>query len=81
MAEAISVVGLVSRIIAFIGFGFKVISETKKLRDAAVQGSSDEIEELDRYLQDVREGNSKVKQQRTSGLVLSNDERNIVQMI
>ena len=50
MADPVSVVGLISSVITFVDFGLKVVSESKKIRDSASKGTSDEISELDNYI-------------------------------
>ena len=81
MADPISIIGLVSGIITFIDFGLKVVSENKKLRDSASRGTSDAIDELDLYIQNVHDWNLKVIKQQSNGLDLSADEKRILGMV
>jgi hypothetical protein len=81
MADPVSVVGLISSVITFIDFGLKVISESKKLRDSASKGTSDEISELDHYITNIQQWHEKVKKQQLSGLRLSQSEKRILEMV
>jgi hypothetical protein len=81
MADPISMIGLVSGIITFIDFGLKIVSQTRKLRDAAGNDSTDEVDELDRYIESVREWNSKILNQQSSTLKLSQDEKHMLQKV
>lgn len=78
MADPISMIGLVSGIITFIDFGLKIVSQTRKLRDSAANDSTDEVDELDRYIESVREWNSKILNQQSSTLKLSQDEKRML---
>lgn len=81
MADPVSVVGLISSVITFVDFGLKVVSESKKIRDSASKGTSDEISELDHYITNIQQWHKKVKQQQLSGLRLSQSERSILEMV
>ena len=77
MAE---IIGLVSSIITFVDFGFKIVSGAKDVRDS-VQGTMGEVCELDLIVTDVQHWNDLVKKQRTPGQKRSNDELHVLEMV
>ena len=80
MAEALAIVGLVSNIISFIGFGLKVASGARNVRDS-LHGTTADLHELQLIVADVRKFNNQVRQQRSSGHRLSKHEINILAMV
>ncbi|RYP08545.1 hypothetical protein DL765_008750 [Monosporascus sp. GIB2] len=81
MADPITIISLVSSIITFVDFGFKVVSGTKNVRDS-LHGTTAEVRELDLILEEVRCSNDLAKrQQQSSGQKLSNDELRVLAMV
>lgn len=80
MADPISVIGLVSGIITFVDFGFKVVSRANQIRESG-KGTIQEVDELNTIVQDVRRLNIKVKDQIPSGQKPSDDEECILKMV
>lgn len=81
MADPISIIGLVSGIITFVDFGLKIISEVDKVRHPGANGTSDEIDELQGYIDKVHDWNTKIKKQRESGLHLSREEERVLEEV
>jgi uncharacterized protein YajQ (UPF0234 family) len=81
MADPISIIGLVSGVITFVDFGLKIVSQIDQIRDSAAKGTSDEIDDLDEYIEDVRHWTLKVEIQQKSGLELSQDEKRILKLV
>ncbi|KAI0521935.1 hypothetical protein F5B22DRAFT_643516 [Xylaria bambusicola] len=77
MAE---IVGLISSIITFVEFGFKIVSIAKDVRGSA-QGTTAEVRELDLVIAGVQHWNDLVKEQHVSGQLLSKDELYILEMV
>ncbi|CAI6338167.1 unnamed protein product [Periconia digitata] len=80
MADPISVIGLVSGIITFIDFGYKVISGARNVRSAS-HGFTADVHELNMIVEDVQKFNKIVKEQGKSGQQLSKDERSMLEMV
>ena len=80
MNDPITIIGLVSGIITFVDYGFKVVSGTKNLHDS-VRGTTAEVHELDLILEEVRSSNNLARQQHSSGQKLSSGESNILAMV
>ena len=80
MIDPITIIGLISGIIAFVDHGFKVVSGTKNVRDS-VHGTTAEVRELDLILEEVRSSNNLARQQHSSGEKLSSGESNILAMV
>ncbi|KAI1362569.1 hypothetical protein F5Y08DRAFT_311690 [Xylaria arbuscula] len=77
MAE---IAGLISSIITFIDFGFKVVAGAKDVRNSA-QGMTAEVRELERIIRDAQHYNDLVKTQRASGQWFSDDELDVLGMV
>lgn len=80
MADPFTVIGLVSGIITFIDFGFKVAGESKQIRTSA-HGMAQDLKTLDFVMQDVRSSNEAVKKQLPPGRRHSDDEGRILAMV
>jgi hypothetical protein len=52
MAESLAILGLAANIISFIDFAFKVVAETRNIRDHS-QSTTTEIRELELIVEDV----------------------------
>lgn len=80
MAEAITIIGLVSSILSFVDFGLKIVVEAKNVRDS-LHGTTAEIHQLDLIVQDIRKWNNNAKKWLSSGQKLSSDESQILEMV
>ncbi|KAI0975368.1 hypothetical protein F4678DRAFT_420102 [Xylaria arbuscula] len=80
MADPSALIGLVSGIITFIDFGFKIVAEFKNVRDS-IHGTTAEAHELRMIIDDVRNLNEQVKRQQLSRKDLSPDESRILDMV
>jgi hypothetical protein len=80
MAESLALLGLAANIIAFVDFAFKVVAETRNLRDAH-QSSTSEIRELDLIVQHVQDHNANRLRENIDGIKLSRDEKNVLAMV
>ncbi|CAG5152839.1 uncharacterized protein ALTATR162_LOCUS2933 [Alternaria atra] len=79
MAEALAILGLVSNIISFIDFGFKVASEAQNVR-SSLHGTTTEVRELELIVDEVSRYNKIITQQKDGGQKLTDDEKLILQM-
>lgn len=78
MTDPITVIGLVSGIITFVDFGFKIVSGTRQIRDSG-KGTTHELVELDSIIADVPRSTSTVKTQ-SNGRKQSADDLRLCQM-
>jgi methyl-accepting chemotaxis protein len=79
MAETLAIIGLISNIISFIDFGYRVVSEARTLRES-IHDAPAEIRELRIILNHVDETRAQIERQKSSGQKLSNAEANIAAM-
>lgn len=80
MADPITIIGLVSGIITFVDFGYKVVNGAKQLRDSG-QGATQEIAELNSVVGNIRTFNKLVKDQIPTNQKLSDDEQRTTRMV
>lgn len=80
MADPGAVIGLISGIITFVDFGFKVVGSMKQLKDAG-KGTPQELAELNSVAADIRHFNKVVKSQIPKGRNPSKAEARILNMV
>lgn len=80
MADPITIIGLVSGIITFVDFGYKIVNGAKQLRDSG-QGTTQEIAELNSMVANIRTFNKLVKDQIPANQKLSDDEQRTNRMV
>jgi hypothetical protein len=80
MAESLAILGLAANIISFIDFAFKVVAETRSIRDYS-QSTTTEIRELELIVEDVQHHDANVFRRNIPKLKLSQDELRILAMV
>ncbi|KAH9862815.1 hypothetical protein J1614_010908 [Plenodomus biglobosus] len=80
MADPITIIGLVSGIIIFVEFSFKIVNGEKQMRDSG-KGMTQELTELDSIVENIQTFNKLVKGQIPRGQKLSDDEQRISHMV
>jgi hypothetical protein len=80
MADPLTYINLASSIITFVEFGYKVIVGTKQVR-SSVQGTTQELKELDLIVEDIRLSNDLVKKNKPVGRQHTDDEIRILAMV
>lgn len=80
MADPITIIGLVSGIVTFVDFGFKIVNGAKQMRDSG-KGTTQELAELNSIVGNIRTFNKLVKDQIPMGQTLSDDEQRISHMV
>jgi hypothetical protein len=80
MADPITIIGLVSGIITFVDFGFKIVNGAKQIRDSG-KGTTQELAELDSIVGNIQTFNKLVKSQIPMDQTLSDDEQRITHMV
>lgn len=80
MADPVTIIGLVSSIITFVEFGFKVAGGAKQILESG-DGTTQELAELDSIIENIRRSNSEVQAQISVCNKSSSDEKNVLKMV